>query len=85
MRAPSRSTWILIGLALAVGLAEPPLELAWKCRRGFEASEACVWGRSYLPLSRAIGLVLVAPLAFATLAILRQVWTRRRGRARPSV
>ena len=85
MTTPSRSTWILLGLALAVGLTEPYLELAWKCRDGFEASEACVWGRSYLPLGRAAGLVLIAPLAFAVLWVSRAVWTRRGPRSRPSV
>ena len=85
MRAPSRSTWVLIGLALAVGLAEPYLELAWKCRAGLEASEACVWGRSYFPLSRVMGVALVAPLAFVALVIVRRVWTRRGETSRPSV
>lgn len=77
MSTPSKSTWLLVGLAVAVGAAEPYLELAWKCRDGFEASEACVWGRSYLPLSRAVGLVLVAPLAFVALWVSRRVWRRR--------
>jgi hypothetical protein len=78
MTAPSKSTWLLIGLAIAVGLAEPYLELAWKCREGFETSEACVWGRSYFPLSRAAGLLLIAPLTFGVLWFSRRVWMRRR-------
>lgn len=87
MRAPSRSTLVLIGLALAVGVAEPYLELAWKCRAGLQASEACVWGRSYFALSRAVGVILVAPLAFVALVVARHVWARRghKSRPRPSV
>jgi hypothetical protein len=84
MSAPSRSTWVLLALALAIGLAEPYLELAWRCRNGFATSEACVWGRSYLPLSRAAGLLLVAPIAFLALWIVRHIWRRRGGESRPS-
>ena len=54
-RISSNLVWRLI-IALAIGWAEPSIELARKCREGFETSEACVWGRSYLPLSRALGL-----------------------------
>ena len=84
MNAPSRSTWALLGLALAVGLAEPYVELAWKCREGFEASEACVWGRSYFPLGRAVGLILITPLAFVMLWVGRRIWRRRGHASRPS-
>jgi len=85
MKAPSRSTWILLSLALAVGLVEPYLEIAWKCRQGFETSEACVWGRSFLPLGRVAGLVLVAPFAFLVLWVIRRVWRGRGHASRPPV
>jgi hypothetical protein len=73
----------LILVALVVGLAEPSLEVAWKCRAGFETSEACVWGRSYLPLGRAVGLVFVAPLTFGALMFVRGAWRAWVGRSRP--
>jgi hypothetical protein len=61
MSGPRRSLVILACIALAIGLVEPSLEVAWKCRTGFETSEACVWGKSLLPLGRAVGIGLVAP------------------------
>jgi hypothetical protein len=85
MSVPSRSLLIRIGLALAIGVAEPYLELAWKCRQGLEASEACVWGRSLFPLSRAAGLLIVAPIAFVVLTIIGHLWWTRGSRSRPSV
>jgi hypothetical protein len=74
MSRPSGTVLALIVVALAVGLVEPSVEVAWKCRAGFETSEACVWGKSYLPLGRAIGLVFVAPLTFGMLMLLRGAW-----------
>ena len=72
----------LILVALAVGLVEPSLEVAWKCRAGFESSEACVWGRSYLPLGRVVGLVVVAPLTFGVMMFVRGAWRAWSGRSR---
>jgi hypothetical protein len=66
-----------LAIALAAGLAEPYLEIAWKCRAGLETTEACVWGRAYMPLSRVVGLVLIAPVVFVALTFLSVVWTRR--------
>jgi hypothetical protein len=43
MRLPTPSLILRLAIGLAVGLVEPYLELAWKCRAGFETSEACVW------------------------------------------
>ena len=77
MTRPSRSTLICAAIALAVGLAEPYAELAWKCRAGYETSEACVWGRSLFPLGRIAGLLIIAPLTFCLLAIVRYVWGQR--------
>jgi hypothetical protein len=76
---------MLACIALAIGLAEPSLEVAWKCRAGFETSEACVWGKSLMPLGRAVGLVVITPLAFGLLLLLRWAWQMRAGRSRPSV
>ena len=83
MNTPSRSLLLRAAIALAIGLIEPSLEIAWKCRTGLETTEACVWGRSYLPLGRAIGLVVIAPLAFAVLSLLMRACNTRL-RSRPS-
>jgi hypothetical protein len=63
-------------IAVAIGLSIPYLELAWKCRADRAVSEACVWARAYLPLTRWLELALVAPVVFVLLTLLA-----RRGRA----
>jgi hypothetical protein len=78
MTRPSRAALICMAIALAVGLAEPYLEVAWKCRAGYETSEACVWGRSLFPLGQIAGLLIVAPVTFGLLAGVRYLWRRRR-------
>jgi hypothetical protein len=85
MNGPRRSLLILVFIALAIGLAEPPLEIAWKCRTGLEASEACVWGKSYLPLGRVVGLVIISPVSLGILLLGRWGWQSRSGRTRPPV
>ena len=74
MDFPSRAVVLRIVVALMIGIAEPYLELAWKCRPGYETSEACVWARAYLPLSRWIGLLLIAPAAYVVLTLLAWLW-----------
>lgn len=76
-RMSSGFVWRLV-IALAIGLAEPSIELAWKCREGFETTEACVWGRSYLPLSRALGLFIIAPAVFGVLTLVHHLRRPRR-------
>lgn len=80
MNRPSNSLLACAALAIIVGLVEPSVEVAWKCRSGHEASEACVWGRSYLPLSRALGLLVIAPVTFAVLLMVRRLWRSATGR-----
>lgn len=58
-----RSTWGLLAIAVVIGLIEPHAELAFKCREGFEHSEACVWGRAYLPLGQVVVPLVVTPIA----------------------
>ena len=65
-----------LAIALAVGLGAPLVELALDCRR--YDSEGCVWGRAYLPLSLAIGLVVFAPAVYGVLTLIAAL--RRRGR-----
>ena len=86
MKRPSASLIARVVAAAAIGAVEPYIEVAWHCRAGFESSEACVWGKSLLPLARVVGLVVVAPLAFAMLSIVTWLWrsrSRRRGRLEP--
>ncbi len=64
------------GLALVVGLGVPLGQLALDCRA--PTSEACVWGKAYLPLSLAVGVLLIAPLAYGALTLIAALW--RRGR-----
>ena len=66
--------WIRAILALAIGIAWPYLELRWKCRAGFEISEACVWGKSYMPLSRWVEPLIVAPVLFAAFSLAAWLW-----------
>ncbi|HKG95776.1 MAG TPA: hypothetical protein VKA84_27950 [Gemmatimonadaceae bacterium] len=58
-------------VAALVGVAAPYAELAVKCRA--PGSEACVWGRAYLPLTRAVYFVLFGGMTYAALA-----WAARR-------
>ncbi|HVF40389.1 MAG TPA: hypothetical protein VM939_10845 [Gemmatimonadaceae bacterium] len=60
---------------LAVGVAYPYLELAWKRRAGLETSEGCVWGKAYLPLARWLELLIVTPIAFLVLTLLARCGT----------
>ncbi len=64
-------------------MAEPYVEIAWKCRAGLETSEACVWGRSYLSLGKWLAPVIIAPVAFIALLIIGVSfdWVRARFRS----
>ncbi len=69
--------------ALGMGLAEPYAEVAWKCRAGFETTEACVWGRAYMPLGRVVALVVITPASFVVLLALNWGWRRFAGASSP--
>jgi hypothetical protein len=73
-----RGTYTLIFIiALAIGIAFPYLELAWKCREGLATSEACVWGRAYLPLGRWLEPLIITPIAFVIISIVGKLVRRR--------
>jgi hypothetical protein len=73
-----RAGWIhRFAAALLIGLAFPYAELAWRCREPFRASEACVWGRAYLPLSRVLEPLLISPVLFLVFTIVAHVWRSR--------
>jgi hypothetical protein len=67
MNAPRRRLVRAI-VALGVGLAAPHVELWVKCRA--PSSEACVWGRSYMPLTIPVYLVLFGGLTYVVLALI---------------
>jgi hypothetical protein len=57
----------------AVGIGYPLVDLALACRA--PASEACVWGKAYLPLTFGLSIVI---LGGAVSALVYVVLTRRR-------
>ena len=73
----SRRSSILIALAIGLlaGLVYPLIDLGLACHRPI--SEACVWGKAYLPLTLGVSVVLlggvVTALVYGALA-----WRRRR-------
>jgi hypothetical protein len=70
-------------IAIVACLAAAQVEVAIHCSRPSPvpgvASEACVWGRAYLPLTRVLYTVLVGPLLYALLTA-AEGWRDRRGR-----
>ena len=76
--AARRSGWLpKLLLAAGVGILYPYLELLWKCRAGFKTSEACVWGKSYFPLSRIIEPIIIVPIVFLILVAIHYLWRLR--------
>lgn len=71
-----RSLLFRFVLAVAIGIAFPFLELAWKCRDGVQGSEACVWGKAYLALSLWVEPLIIAPIAFLLLTVLARLRAR---------
>ena len=72
-----RDMWLAAALALAVGLVEPYIELAWKCRAGFEATEACVWGRSYFRVAQVLTPLILSPFLFGAWLLLTKIVSRK--------
>jgi hypothetical protein len=68
-----RSLVLRIAVAAAVGLAAPQVEVVWKCRtppaEGHATSEACVWAKAYLPLTRPVYFVLLGLPTFGALTL----------------
>jgi len=72
-----RELWLAASAALVIGLLEPHAELAWKCREGYGASEACVWGRAYFTLAQVLTPLILSPLIFGCWFVLTRL-TRRK-------
>jgi hypothetical protein len=63
-----------VALGLLAGIAYPFIDLAIACRS--PTSEACVWGKAYLPLILGVSLVSVGGIVVA-LAYALLTWKRR--------
>ncbi|MFC5302846.1 hypothetical protein [Azospira restricta] len=63
-----------LGVGLTAGFGYPLVDLALACR--VPVSEACVWGKAYLPLTLGVSaVVLGGPVTAVAYAMLR--WRRR--------
>ena len=61
----------------AIAAAMPWVEVRLTCYRD-PLSEACVWGKAYLPLSTGISTVVFTPLVFLILWLIERGVRRRR-------
>jgi hypothetical protein len=66
-------------VASAVGIAFPYGQNLWQCRGALRLSEACVWGRAYLPVTRVVLPLLVAPIVFLLLTLISR-WRSQKGK-----
>ena len=71
----SGRTTVALTLGLIAGMAYPFIDLALACRA--PTSEACVWGKAYLPLTLGLSLVMVGGVV-AILMYLFLAWKRQR-------
>jgi hypothetical protein len=77
----SRSKFVARLVAAAIiGVSYPYVELAWKCRANSANSEACIWGRAYMPLSRWAEPLIIIPIAFLLLTVVGLLLNRAQGR-----
>ena len=67
-------------VGLAAGVAYPFIELGIACLE--PASEACVWGKAYLPLSLAVEIPVVGSIVAAI--VYAFISPERKRRRRPS-
>jgi hypothetical protein len=67
---------VVLLIAALFGIGYPYLELAWKCRLSQVHSEACVWGRSYFPLSRWVEPLIIGPIAWAVMTVASRLFAR---------
>ena len=70
-------------IAVVACLVAAQLEVAIKCARPSGVSgvrsEACVWGEAYLPLARALYVLIVGPIVYAVLTAIEHRWRRTGG------
>ena len=78
-RTEKRNIVVAMAVGLVVATAYPLVDLALSCRA--PQSEACVWGKAYLPLTFGLSIPIVGTLAAAvTYALI--AWVARRKRVR---
>jgi hypothetical protein len=60
VKSRAAAAWIAVASGLTAGAGYPLIELVFACR--VPLSEACVWGKAYLPVALAMSLVLLGGL-----------------------
>ena len=65
---------IALAVGLIAGIGYPFVDLILACR--IPASEACVWGKAYFPLTLALSVVLIGGTATGLLYLVLR-WFRR--------
>ena len=80
---PNRRSSFLVALTFGslVGVGYPFVDLVIACRA--PSSEACVWGKAYLPLTLGISMVLLGGIA--TILVYAFLERRRRPRSDQNV
>ncbi len=73
---PSRFPFLTaLALGLIVGVGYPFVDVALACR--VPASEACVWGKAYFPLTMSLSVALLGGAVTGVLYVVL-TWRRRR-------
>ncbi len=80
MTARTKALVSAIVIGAAVGAAYPFIDVALSCRA--PDSEACVWGKAYLPLSLAISIPILGGVV-AAVAYALWAWRSARSRRAP--
>ena len=76
MRSRRSSFLIALAFGLLAGVGYPFVDLGLSCRA--PGSEACVWGKAYLPLTLGVSIVLLGGVA----TVLVYAWLTRKHRPR---
>ena len=72
-------TFVKLAVSVAMAAAGPWIQVRVQCNRE-PFSEACVWGKAYLPLSTCVSMVVFTPLIFLALWLVeRRVRANGRG------
>ena len=79
MSGHARQILIAVVLGAAVGAASPFIDVWLSCR--VPDSEACVWGKAYLPLSLGISIPVIGSIV-AVVAYAAMAWHRGSARKR---
>jgi hypothetical protein len=68
VRSKRSAVWWSLAAGLGLGLAYPAIDLFFACRA--PASEACVWGKAYFPLTLAVSVVVLGGIVTAVTYVL---------------